>query len=547
MSTNQAHNSPRRKRVLVVVCSGGYTNAAPVLEIASILSTRGYEIEFGTLSGRQGWVKDCPFISRVHVLGKRVPWNVEEQAYLDMCKWDANLISNWRPVFESKMYMESTWPEVYKALREIAQDETLRPDFILADYWVEAARDVSLEHNIPLAMHWPQMPTAMLHAPHIPGTPGLQIDVVTSEFATVWQRLKNAVAIYTALGHYLGYLRITRKMRVTNGVTRMPALVPKPDYLCLVNSFFGIEAAKDLPPNVVAVGPILSETFPPLTEQLQRFLASRHRVVYISMGTHVLMPHDRFCHVLRGCMAALDASGIDGVIWAVESKNRSQLNLSEPVYMTTPGITGADADKKFRMATVGDMLNNVHSSILFLEFAPQRALLHSSSVAIFVSHTGPASMNEAAFAGVPLISIPVYFDQIQYSMRARDAGVSVSCNKEALKAQDITAAIEHIMKDIACQGPISINVKRIRAIAQVTSRRKFLAADLVEETLADWEGREAERNFGVERPRGMHLQTADARMGWFKAHNLDLCALVGAATLTVFGILVLAVVLPLRL
>ncbi|TQW02596.1 UDP-glucosyl transferase family protein [Cordyceps javanica] len=519
---------------------------APVLEIASILSTRGYDIEFGTLSGRESWLKNWPFVSRVHILGKSAPWSVEEQAYVNMCKWDANLISNWHPVFESKLYIESTWPEVYSSLKDIVQGAETRPDFILADYWVEAARDVALEHDIPLAMHWPQMPTAMLHAPHIPGIPGLQIDVITSEFATIWQRLKNAVAIYTSTWHYLRYRRLTKKMRLTRGVSRAPALLSKPEYLCLVNSFFGMEAAKDLPPNVVAVGPILSETFPGLTEQLQEFLSSRQRVVYISMGTHVLMPHDRFCHVLRGCLAALNVGKIDGVIWAVESKNRSQLIFSELVAGSMLGATDTDNTNHLGTATVGDLLNNAHPSVLFLEFAPQRALLHSNAIAIFISHTGPASMNEAAFAGVPLISIPVYFDQIQYSMRARDAGVSVSFKKESLRADEITAAITCIMDDAACQGPISINAKRLSAIAQITSRRKFLAADLIEEALADWEGRRAERDFGVERRRGMHLQTADARMGWFKARNLDLWAITSVAALTAVGLVIMVVVLPLR-
>lgn len=332
---------------------------------------------------------------------------MEEQAYINMCEWNADLIKNWRTVFETKAYIESTWPEVYTSLKRVVQDKKSRPDFILADYWVEAARDVCLEHDIPLAMHWPQMPTNMLHSAHIPGMPGLQMEVITSEFATIWQRLKNAAALPTALPQYLRYLRTTKKMRLTRGVTRMPAALPKPEYLCLVNSFFGMEAAKGLPPNVVPIGPILSEAYTPLTPQLDQFLATRHRVVYVSMGTHVIMTHERFCHILRGCMAALDAGKVDGVVWAVESKNRSRLTQSELVYTSKPTVTAAHDANKLAKATVGDLINNAHPSLLFVDFAPQRALLYSSSVAIFVSHTGPASMNEAAFAGVPLISIPV--------------------------------------------------------------------------------------------------------------------------------------------
>ncbi len=467
-----------------------------------------------------------------------------------MCKWKSNLTSNWHSVFEAKLFLESTWPEVYTSLENIVKSSDTRPDFILADYWVEAARDVCLEHDIPLAMHWPQMPTAMLPAPYIPGTAGLQIDVLTSEFATICQRFRNAVAIYTSLGQYLRYKRIRRAMRLTRGVKRDPAVLWKPEYLCLVNSFFGVEAAKDLPPNVMAIGPVLTETFAPLTEQLQTFLADHRKVVYISMGTHVIMPHDRFCQILRGCMAARDAGKIDGVIWAVEAKNRSQLIESGSIYfcdalLASPSSISSlvdDTSPKVACMTVGDVLKNKHHSILFLEFAPQRAILQHASVAIFLTHAGPSSMNEAAFAGVPLITVPFYFDQVQYSMRARDAGISVSLKMDTLNAADITSAITQIIEDASRHGPISINVKRLQSIARIASRRKYLAADLIEETLVDWEGRKAERDFGVIRPRGMHLQTADARMGWFKARNLDLWAIPGGAALIVVGV-VLAVAL----
>ncbi|KAK3182488.1 hypothetical protein K4F52_006128 [Lecanicillium sp. MT-2017a] len=82
------------KRVLVVVGGGGYTNAAPLFEIASILAERGHSIEFGTLGGRASWTDGKAFISRVHILGPGVCPDVEQRAYEDMSKWSTNLISS---------------------------------------------------------------------------------------------------------------------------------------------------------------------------------------------------------------------------------------------------------------------------------------------------------------------------------------------------------------------------------------------------------------------------------------------------------------------
>lgn len=520
--------------------------AAPLLELASILASRGHLIEFGTLAEREAWLVDWPFVSCLHVLGPPVLEEVEEASYLRISSWSSDLTSNWASVFAAKQFLESSWLHAYRSLTRLMLDPATLPDFILADYLVDAARDMSLEHDIPLAMHWPQMPTAMLPASYIPGTPGLQIEVLTSEFATVLQRLWSAVAIYTSLPHYLRYLRWLKRMRASIGVSRQLPTLTKPDYLCLVNSFFGLEAAKDLPPNVAAIGPVLSDRIPALNEPFTTFLGSRSRVLYVALGTHVLLSHQVLFRLLSGAVAALASGVIDGIIWPIRYKARNQLDPSAVIAVPAPAtFEGQKTDPVTSSTTVCSLLNNSHPSILFVEFAPQRALLHDARVAIFFSHAGASSTNEAAFAGVPLITLPVYFDQIQNAMRLRDAGVSVPLQKENFTAHDVSTAISSILDDRQRDGPIATNVRRVRGIAKVAARRKHLGADLIEEVMADWGDRRRERQLGVKRPRGMHLQTADARMPVWKARNWDLWGLVGTSTFVVLAGVVFAIVVPL--
>jgi UDP:flavonoid glycosyltransferase YjiC (YdhE family) len=539
-----------------VVTAGGYTNAgkyfasvagkvtecgaAPLLEIAKILAFRGYQIDFATLSGREQWVENCAFVSGFHVIGPSVPADVEEANYRRMSNWTTDLISNWGAIIDSKIFMESSWPDAYRGLSKLAQSPATRPDFILADYWVDAARDVSFEHDIPLAMHWPQMPTIMLPAPYIPGTPGLQIEVLTSEFATIWQRLRSAMAIYTSLPQYLRYLRWRKNMRLAAGVTRSLPLPSKPDYLCLVNSFFGLEAAKDLPPNVSAVGPILNGSLltGSLNAELEKVLATRHRVLYVSLGTHVLLAAPVMNELLVGVLAALRSRTIDGVIWSMPSMARKQLDMTVQVW--PPSYTGDGS------MTVANLLNNEHPSMFFVHHAPQPALLHDTRVVAFLSHAGPSSVNEALHAGVPLVTVAVYFDQLQNAMRLRDAGVSVPLDKDTLDSDQVHRAIKRIVEDIARDGPMAANVGRMRRIARIAAGRKYYAADLIEEVLVDWKGRRKEGGYTDDncRPRGMHLQTADGRMPSWKAKNWDLKVIGAAATFCLVGILV---VLPVAL
>ncbi|KAK4149584.1 UDP-glucosyl transferase family protein [Chaetomidium leptoderma] len=553
-ASSSSPSPPDSRRILVVVTAGGHTNAAPVLEIAKILASRGYTIDFATLSGREHWVKDCPFVSGFHVIGPSVPPDVEEANYIRMSSWTTDLMSNWGAVMDTRIFLESSWPDAYRGLSKLVQDPATRPDFILADYWVDAARDMSAEHDIPLAMHWPQMPTAMLPAPYIPGTPGLQIEILTSEFATMWQRLRSAVAIYTSLPHYLRYLGWRQKMRSAAGARRrLPTLI-KPDYLCLVNSFFGLEAAKDLPPNVAAIGPVLSDRAAALDKRYEQFLGGRRRVLYVSFGTHVLLAASVMNRVLAGVLDALRSEAIDGIIWAIRPMARNQLD--QTTEMVVPANGGAR--KSDISVTVASLLANSHPSVLFVEHAPQPALLGDDRIVVFLSHAGPASVNEALHAGVPLVTVAVYFDQLQNAMRLRDAGVAVALDKDALSAEQIKAAIEHIADDGARYGPMAACSARMRRIAQIAARRKHLAADLIEEVLVDWEGRREESAASLRfvsgtagrptRPRGMHLQTADTRMPAWKARNWDLWAVGLAATSCLLGLFVaLPVVLSLWL
>lgn len=438
----------------------------------------------------------------------------EEAGYLQMTEWKVNgLMDSWEPIFETRRFLDSSWAVVYPSLSAIMNDTNSRPDFILSDYLVDAVRDMKAEYDVPIAMHWPQMPTSMLPASYIPGVAGLQVEVLTSEHATIWQRLKNELKSLWALPALLKYRRWLRALRSRAGVTRMLPNDVKPDYLLLVNSFFGIATPKDLPPNVAAVGPILSDEYPPLTEPHESFLKDHGRVLYIALGTHVLLRNETLLSILHGVSDALIDGAIDGVIWSIRGMARKQFSLNA----RAPGHLGV-------RYSISSLLNNNNPHIRFVDFAPQRAILEHAHTCVYVTHAGNSSTNEAMFHGVPTITIGVYFDQLQNSMRLRDAGVSILLNGHTVISHDINAAITKITTDHT--GSFAQNLQRMKTIARIAARRKNHAVDLMEEVLADHEGRR-----GSDRP--MHLQTADMRMPIWKARNWDLWALSGCVV--VFG------------
>ena len=511
---------------------------APILEICEILASRGHVIEFATLEGRQALVHPYPFISAVHIVGRAITPAEDDELYLRYSRWDNTTQHGRRDFIKGKKFFDSFWPETYRGLKHIVN--TNRPDFIFADYQVEAAKDIAFEHCIPLANMWPQMPWLLVPQKWIPGEPGTQLRCLTSEHASIFDRLYDQTYLLRYSPHLLDLLWWTKKMRRKAGVKSVPRIQKKPDYLLFVNSFFGLEPPKDLPPLIQAVGPILSNTYPPLDDHLESFLLNKQCVAYVAFGTHVILNADKLNKLIQGFAAALLAGHIDGIIWAIRPTARTQLDtLKEYPYH---GLW---------QHTYGDLLANRHPAWLFLDFAPQRAILDFPQTQIFLTHAGPSSANEALYHGVPMIAMAVYGDQLQNSMRLVAAGVAMSLNKEGFSPVQLCSMIETILQDR--QGEFRRNVRRMQRIAHVASRRKHTAADAVEEFLYDW-GLRYEFDPNDQPPEGilinagrgkelspMHLQTADVRMSWIKANNIDLHLIFLALAAVIVALIVLAV------
>jgi hypothetical protein len=109
-----------------------------VLELGRVLSTRGHTIEFATLEGQEEWAGE--FVSRVHVMGPGPTQDVLDEHYRRMREWDAN--RGFDDVMESKFMFDSYWTQTYQHLKIMMQEKGLRPDMIVADFFVEAAKDM---------------------------------------------------------------------------------------------------------------------------------------------------------------------------------------------------------------------------------------------------------------------------------------------------------------------------------------------------------------------------------------------------------------------
>ncbi|KAJ8248844.1 hypothetical protein GJAV_G00228350 [Gymnothorax javanicus] len=155
---------------------------------------------------------------------------------------------------------------------------------------------------------------------------------------------------------------------------------------------FVFEFPRPTMPNVVYVGGFQCRPAKPLPQDLEEFVQSsgEHGVVIMSLGTFVRhLPHD-----VAEEIAAAFAKLPQKIIWK----------------------------------HTGEKPKNLGNNTLLVEWMPQNDLLGHPKTRAFVAHGGTNGVQEAIFHGVPIVGVPLMFDQFDnlYRMKARGAANIVS-------------------------------------------------------------------------------------------------------------------------
>jgi MGT family glycosyltransferase len=108
------------------------------------------------------------------------------------------------------------------------------------------------------------------------------------------------------------------------------------------------------------------------------------------------------------------------------------------------------------------------------EFLPQTALLPKADLVI--THGGNNTTTEALHAGVPMIVLPLFWDQYDNAQRVHECGFGVRLDPYRFTHEEMHAAIHHLLSDRGVRARVAAAGERIRA-ANGLER----AADLIEQ------------------------------------------------------------------
>ncbi|CEG74966.1 hypothetical protein RMATCC62417_10085 [Rhizopus microsporus] len=478
------------KHVMFMSTFGGSSHVNWVLSILNELSKRGHRITYVTREIQAKHAKQYPHFNTVILKGKET--NMEgafAQKHTAILDAAGTLLKSGYHDFKSD----------YTALRHMIKTENISAavcGFATAPGCFEAARDSNIPYILTSSYAaFPDASAAYINN-HVltmenPTTYGL------SFFKRFYDMFVIPVQAYLQMKPVGDWINERRREAGCNIRDLEYEPWTHKNNIKLVNSLFGIEAARPFGPLVERVGPIMQRQYDPLTPDLKEYLDSHSRILYIAFGQHAVASISDLQMIMTSVMENVERGVYDGFLWA--SRKSSE---------TFPEEIKTSSGKIYR---VKDMFEGKYSNLRFVSWAPQTAVLFHPSVNVFLTHGGAGSMYEALYAGKRLVVFPFYGDQFLNAQNVKATGLGDFLNP-TLSQEEANDMVKRVGLDI--DGSIQQNVKRYKALIQIHSRNGSIrGADIIEEVLFVNKDAYLPYRYPVSR-----------QMSFIKARNLDLIA-----------------------
>ncbi|KAL2078311.1 hypothetical protein ACEWY4_025996 [Coilia grayii] len=312
-----------------------------------------------------------------------------------------------------------------------------------------------------------------------------------SDNMTFAERLKNAL-------HYLLNICIDRYV-VSPHYDRIVAKYFGPEVnfyhllqatdLWLMRVDFVFDFPRPTMPNIVYIGGFQCKPAKPLPADLEAFVegSGEHGVILMSLGTLVKgLPVE-----ITSEIAAAFARLPQRVIWR------------HP----------------------GERPNNLGNNTLLVKWMPQNDLLGHPKTRAFVSHGGTNGVYEAMYHGVPIVGVPLLFDQFENILRLEVRGAAKALDVTKIDRRSFGEAVEEVVHSPSYRE----NMQRLSRLHRDRPMHPLDSAIYWTEFVMRHKG-------------ATHLRTESYRMPWYAYHSLDVFAFLAV----VLGGIVAAVVATVR-
>ncbi|KAF0515418.1 UDP-Glycosyltransferase/glycogen phosphorylase [Gigaspora margarita] len=456
------------KNILAASPLGGGSHLVPMLEILKILVDRGYNVTLAA-SGN---------------------FTANSESYRSI----PQIITVFDPELYTKYY------NIYKRITE-----EINVDLFFCDVGMnEACFDLAWQLEKPV-VGFASNPIYASVPPSYKSDPVFGCHV-NMENETFYERFKCSIIkplqfmnVFMTIGNLLNDKRVNVGVEpIWDPRSRMKNI------LFLFDSFFGFEIPIPMLPLHQEIGPVLADTYPDLTPDLDSFLNAHPRTMYFALGTNVFTSPQNIVTLLKSCIELINQNIIDGVIWATVKTNITEL------------MSFSNVD-----FPISDILNNNYPHIHIIKFAPQFAILSHENTKLFLSQGGASSSHESIYTATPMLVLPIMGDQFGNAEKLELAGIALRLSRLNLTFDDTVLKIKRLLSEESFKN----NAKRLSFMAKLNSKRKYRAADLIEIVMnsAKYDSIEDE-NGNLKTNNNVLLKdwiTADTRMGFIRGNYID--------------------------
>ncbi|XP_062272774.1 UDP-glucuronosyltransferase 2B31-like [Scomber scombrus] len=256
----------------------------------------------------------------------------------------------------------------------------------------------------------------------------------------------------------------------------------------LMRNDFTFEFPRPTMPNVVYMSGFQCKPSKPLSKELEDFVQSsgEHGIIVMTLGTLVAkLPED-----MTEDIAAAFAQLPQKVIWRNKGKRPSSLG------------------------------NNT----LVLDWLPQNDLLGHPKTRVFVAHGGTNGVQEAVYHGVPLVGLPLMFDQPDNFFRMKARGVAKVLDISTLNKDNFLQALKEVLYEPSYR-------EKMKALSNLHRDQPMKPMDRAMFWI----------EFVMRHKGAPHLRTESYKMSKIQYHSIDVVALLLAVILLIVTIFIVTV------
>jgi UDP:flavonoid glycosyltransferase YjiC (YdhE family) len=337
--------------------------------------------------------------------------------------------------------LQRGWTAAYD--RSLPRLRDLHPDLLVADLSSTAEVSAAETLGLPYVLNNPDLLT-VLPPGILPLVVGIPLLLSGRSVRSHRRRDRWLLPLQRAVGSVAAALVVERPLnqsRRSRGLRRVDYQRWFRDRLILVDSAFGLEYPRPLPPTIQMVGPMLPRSAPPLPVELDTWLRDGSPVVYVNLGTIARPWRDLVQRLAYGF---------------TETEFRALWVLPGDVRWMVP--------------------DPLPPSIRLERWVPtQLGVLAHPNVRAFVSHCGVNSVHESVQGDTPVVGIPLFAAQGDMAQRVEDAGIGWRLDKQRFTPNDLRAQLHRALHS----GEVHARLAVIRATFDLAGG-VARAADLIE-------------------------------------------------------------------